>query len=57
MRVGYCPAGQDAPRLKWIGASYQSHHPDVEFILHPALNPNSNFQEVFGIRVRAYSVT
>jgi len=28
--------------------------PDVEFILHPALNPNSNFQEVFGIRVRAY---
>ncbi len=28
--------------------------PDVEFILNPALNPNSNFQAVFGIRVRAY---
>lgn len=28
--------------------------PDVEFIVNPALNPNSNFQTVFGIRVRAY---
>ncbi len=28
--------------------------PDAEFIINPALNPNSNFQAVFGIRVRAY---
>lgn len=28
--------------------------PDVEFIVNPALNPNSSFQAVFGIRVRAY---
>ncbi len=28
--------------------------PDVEFVVDPALNPNSNFQAVFGIRVRAY---
>ncbi len=28
--------------------------PDAEFIINPALNPNSNFQAVFGLRVRAY---
>jgi porin len=28
--------------------------PDVEFIVDPALQPNSNFQAVFGLRVRAY---
>ena len=28
--------------------------PDVELIFDPALNPNSTFQAIFGIRVRAY---
>ena len=28
--------------------------PDAEFIINPALDPNSNFQVVFGLRVRAY---
>lgn len=28
--------------------------PDVEFVIDPALRPNSNFEAVFGLRVRAY---
>jgi len=28
--------------------------PDAEFIIYPALNPNTNFQAVLGFRVRAY---